>query len=72
MTDSDVSRLVGSAESVDVVEGAFADFGLGRTHMPPKVYLDFPLQRGDLRVMPAAVGDRFAGVKLINSHELNP
>ncbi len=72
LTDSDVGRLVGSAESVDVVERAFADFGLGRTDMPPKVYLDFPLQRGDLRVMPAAVGDRFAGVKLINSHELNP
>lgn len=72
MTDLDVSSLVGSAESVDVVERAFADFGLGRTNMPPKVYLDFPQQRGDLRVMPAAVGDRFAGVKLINSHELNP
>ena len=72
LTDLDVSSLVGSAESVDVVERAFADFGLGRTNMPPKVYLDFPQQRGDLRVMPAAVGDRFAGVKLINSHELNP
>ena len=72
LTDADVSRLVGSAEAVDVVERAFADFGLGRANMPPKVYLDFPLQRGDLRVMPAAVGDRFAGVKLINSHELNP
>ncbi|CAN5791842.1 alanine dehydrogenase [soil metagenome] len=72
LTDADVSRLVGSAEAVDVVERAFADFGLGRTDMPPKVYLDFPQQRGDLRVMPAAVGDRFAGVKLINSHELNP
>ena len=72
LTDPDVSGLVGSAESVDVVERAFADFGLGRTNMPPKVYLDFPQQRGDLRVMPAAVGDRFAGVKLINSHELNP
>ncbi len=72
LTDADVGRLVGSAESVDVVEKAFADFGLGRATMPPKVYLDFPLQRGDLRVMPAAVGVRFAGVKLINSHELNP
>ncbi|HEX2148991.1 MAG TPA: ornithine cyclodeaminase family protein [Actinomycetota bacterium] len=72
LTDPDVSSLVGSAESVDVVERAFADFGLGRTNMPPKVYLDFPQQRGDLRVMPAAVGGRFAGVKLINSHELNP
>ncbi|HEX2054243.1 MAG TPA: ornithine cyclodeaminase family protein [Actinomycetota bacterium] len=72
LTDSDVAALVPSSEAVDVVERAFADFGHGRTTMPPKVYLDFPLHRGDLRVMPAAVGDRFAGVKLINSHELNP
>ena len=72
LTDADVSRLVAFDEAIDVVEKAFAEFGRGRTNMPPKVYLDFPLHRGDLRVMPAAVGDRFAGVKLINSHELNP
>lgn len=72
LTDADVARLVDTVEAVDVVEAAFADFGRGRAQMPPKVYLDFPLQRGDLRAMPAAVGDRFAGVKLINSHELNP
>lgn len=72
LTDTDVCRLVETGEAVDVVERAFSDFGLGRAQMPPKVYLDFPQQRGDLRVMPAAVGDRYAGVKLINSHELNP
>ncbi len=72
LTDSDVSQLVGSSESVDVVESAFSDFGKGLAQMPPKVYLNFPQYRGDLRAMPAAVGDRFAGVKLINSHELNP
>jgi alanine dehydrogenase len=72
LTDADVARLVDMAEAVDVVESAFADFGKGRAQMPPKVYLDFPLQRGDLRAMPAAVGDRYAGVKLINSHERNP
>jgi alanine dehydrogenase len=72
LNDGDVARLVDTVEAVDVVEAAFAEFGEGRAQMPPKVYLDFPLQRGDLRAMPAAVGDRFAGVKLINSHELNP
>lgn len=72
LTDSDVSRLVGTSESIDVVEAAFAAFGKGLAQMPPKVYLDFPQQRGDLRAMPAAVGDTYAGVKLINSHELNP
>jgi alanine dehydrogenase len=72
LTDSDVSRLVDTSESIEVVEAAFADFGRGLAQMPPKVYLNFPLQRGDLRAMPAAVGDRYAGVKLINSHELNP
>lgn len=72
LTDSDVAALVGTSEAVDVVERAFADFGTGRAKMPPKVYLEFPDYRGDLRAMPAAVGDRYAGVKLINSHELNP
>lgn len=72
LTDAEVAAMVDSAESVDVVESAFAEFGRGRAQMPPKVYLDFPRYRGDLRVMPAAVGERYAGVKLINSHELNP
>lgn len=72
LTDLDVSQLVDASEAVDVVESAFAEFGKGLAYMPPKVYLSFPQHRGDLRAMPAAVGDRFAGVKLINSHELNP
>ncbi len=72
LTDSDVSQLVDTSEAVDVVESAFSDFGKGLALMPPKVYLSFPQYRGDLRAMPASVGDRFAGVKLINSHELNP
>lgn len=72
LTDSDVSQLVDTSEAVDVVESAFADFGKGLAQMPPKVYLDFPQYCGDLRAMPAAIGERFAGVKLINSHGLNP
>lgn len=72
LADSDVSQLVDTSEAVDVVESAFADFGKGLAQMPPKVYLDFPTHRGDLRAMPAAFGSEFAGVKLINSHEDNP
>lgn len=40
--------------------------------MPPKQYLLFPQYEGDLRIMPAMLGERFAGVKIVNSHGRNP
>lgn len=72
LTDAHVGALVDYGEAIEVVEDAFRDFGQGRATMPSKVYLSFPQYRGDLRAMPAATGDRYAGVKLVNSHEENP
>ena len=72
LTDAQVGELVDYGEAIEVVEGAFRDFGHGRATMPSKVYLSFPRYKGDIRVMPAATGDRYAGVKLVNSHEENP
>ena len=72
LTDAQVGELVDYGEAIEVVESAFRDFGQGRATMPPKVYLSFPRYKGDIRVMPAATGDRYAGVKLVNSHGENP
>jgi len=59
-------------EAVVAVEAAFGELAAGRAQMPAKVYLDFPEHHGDLRIMPAALGKKFAGVKLVNSHPENP
>jgi alanine dehydrogenase len=72
LTDAQVERLVAYDDAIEVVEKAFVEFAAGRAAMPSKVYLDFPGYHGDLRAMPAAMGDRFAGVKLVNSHRDNP
>lgn len=72
LTDREVEELVTMHEAVKAVEHGFVALGEGRAQMPPKVYLDFPEFSGDLRVMPAALGRDFAGVKLVNSHPLNP
>jgi alanine dehydrogenase len=72
LTDAQVSDLVAYDEAVEVVEQAFGAFAAGRAAMPSKVYLNFPQYNGDLRAMPATMGDRYAGVKLVNSHANNP
>ncbi|MBW3590524.1 MAG: ornithine cyclodeaminase family protein [Actinobacteria bacterium] len=72
LTEADVTSLVTTAEVIDAVERAFVEFAGGRAQMPAKVYLDFPKYSGDLRAMPAALGERYAGVKLVNSHARNP
>lgn len=72
LTEADVTSLVTTAEAIDAVERAFVEFAGGRAQMPAKVYLKFPQYSGDLRAMPAALGERYAGVKLVNSHARNP
>ncbi|MGH2810971.1 MAG: ornithine cyclodeaminase family protein [Actinomycetota bacterium] len=72
ITDQQVSELLPMKEAIDAVEQAFLDFAEDRAKMPAKIYLEFPKFEGDLRVMPASVGDEFAGVKLVNSHAKNP
>jgi alanine dehydrogenase len=72
LTDAQVGELVDYGEAIEVVENSFRDFGQGRATMPSKVYVSFPKYQGDIRAMPAATGDVYAGVKLVNSHEQNP
>lgn len=72
LKDQEVRDLLPVADAIDAVEQAFKDFAAGEAIMPPKVYLDFPRYEGDLRIMPAASGSTYAGVKVVNSHPHNP
>lgn len=60
------------ADAIEAVQRAFVELVEGGAAMPAKTYLDFPRHGGDLRVMPASARDRYAGVKVVNSHPLNP
>lgn len=72
LTDRNVRELLSMSEAIEAVEKAFLDLFDRRASMPPKSYLFFPEHEGDLRVMPASLGSRFAGVKVVNSHARNP
>lgn len=72
LAGSDVSAMISMAEAVEAVHRAFVDLAEGKAAMPPKTYLQFPRHQGDLRVMPASSGEIYAGVKIVNSHALNP
>lgn len=72
LTDSEVREALPVADAIDAIERAFKEFAEGGATMPAKVYLDFPQYAGDLRIMPAAFGSTFAGVKIVNSHPGNP
>ncbi|MDD5569054.1 MAG: alanine dehydrogenase [Candidatus Pacebacteria bacterium] len=58
---------------VDCVEKAFKDYGLGKVQMPPKAYLYFAENNGDLRIMPSFSNTlKMAGTKIVNVHPENP
>ncbi|MET1123842.1 MAG: alanine dehydrogenase [Archaeoglobaceae archaeon] len=69
LTEAEVRELVSMEEAIEVVEKALAAYTRGEATMPPKVYLQ--LENGDLRAMPARVGN-YAGLKWVNSHPNNP
>ncbi|MCX6723998.1 MAG: alanine dehydrogenase [Candidatus Staskawiczbacteria bacterium] len=58
---------------VDRVEDAFLKYGKGEVDMPPKTYLYFKKDNGDLRVMPSFSEElKMAGTKIVNVHPDNP
>ncbi len=69
LTKRDVESLLTMEETIAAVETAFRLHGENKVQMPPKIYLNF--EEGDLRAMPAQVGER-AGIKWVNSHPKNP
>lgn len=72
INDDEVRDLLGMEAAIVAVEDAFRAFADGTATMPAKTYLDFSQYNGDLRVMPAAIGSIYAGVKIVNSHAHNP
>lgn len=58
---------------VERIEMAFSKYGKGEVDMPPKTYLYFKKDNGDLRVMPSFSEDlKMAGTKIVNVHPDNP
>ena len=58
---------------VKQIELAFSKYGKGEVDMPPKTYLYFTKENGDLRVMPSFSEElKMAGTKIVNVHPDNP
>ncbi|MEM1689083.1 MAG: alanine dehydrogenase [Candidatus Hadarchaeales archaeon] len=73
LTKSEVESLLSMKETIEAVEEAFREKGMGKVQMPPKSYVFFKEFNGDFRVMPAyleSIGA--AGVKIVNAHPDNP
>ena len=72
LTGTQVKKLLDMKEVLGAVEDAFRYKGLGQVQMPPKSYLFFKEQDGDLRTMPSYVEDAgVAAVKIVNVHPQN-
>ena len=55
------------------VGDAFLKHGKGEVDMPPKTYLFFKKDKGDLRIMPSFSEElKMAGTKIVNVHPNNP
>ncbi|HTY47186.1 MAG TPA: alanine dehydrogenase [Methanomassiliicoccales archaeon] len=72
LTGKQVRSLLHMEDVLVAVEEAFRQKGLGQVQMPPKTYLFFPEQDGDLRTMPSYVPEaQVAAVKIVNVHPQN-
>lgn len=76
LDQEEVKRIIPLAKVGSVVsriESAFAKYGKGEVEMPPKTYLYFKKDNGDLRVMPSFAQELgMAGTKIVNVHPDNP
>jgi alanine dehydrogenase len=67
-----IAKLIDMQSALPCVEEAFREFGLGRAHMPAKIYLDLPQFHGDFRAMPAYIEKMNAcSLKWVNAHPQN-
>jgi alanine dehydrogenase len=72
LTEKEVKQLLSMQEAMEAVELAFAEKGLKRVQMPPKLYLFFKKYNGDLRTMPSYIeGLDVSAVKVVNVHPDN-
>lgn len=72
LTESQVKQLLTMDEVFGAVELAFAEKGLNRVQMPPKLYIFYQKYNGDLRAMPSYLeGLDVSAVKVVNVHPDN-
>jgi alanine dehydrogenase len=72
LVGKEVKQLLSMREVMEAVELAFAEKGLKRVEMPPKLYLFFKRYNGDLRTMPSYLqGLEVSAVKVVNVHPDN-
>jgi alanine dehydrogenase len=73
LSEEEVKASLTMEETIEAVEEAFREHGLGKAQMPPKSYLYYKKYDGDLRTMPAYLEELDAtGVKVVNVHPANP
>ena len=69
----DIKKVLDMNDVLTAVENAFRLRGLGRTQMPPKLYLFLDKYNGDIRTMPSYIEDiGVSAVKIVNVHADNP
>lgn len=71
LSAAEVAKCLQVQEAIQAVESAFRAYHRKEAVMPPKSYVDMPDHEGDVRSMPARVGDSVS-VKWVNSHPHNP
>jgi alanine dehydrogenase len=68
----EIRYTVQMGEILEAVEQVFIEKAMGRTQMPPKVYLYYKKYNGDLRVMPSHTEALdVSAVKVVNVHPQN-
>jgi len=76
LTQEEVKQIIPLSQIgkvVERIESAFSKYGKGEVDMPPKTYLYFKKDNGDLRVMPSFSEElKMAGTKIVNVHPDNP
>lgn len=71
LSAGEVARCLRLDEAISAVDHAFRAYHRREAAMPPKSYVDLPEFGGDVRSMPARVGDAVS-VKWVCSHPGNP
>ncbi len=71
LNQTEVKNILKMKDVLRAVEDAFGSWGRGKVQMPPKSYLIFDKENGDLRSMPAYLPGKNAGVKIVTVHPDN-
>jgi len=73
LSENEITSLLSMNEIIEAVELAFKEYALGYVQMPPKLYLSYPQDSGDLRTMPCYLERlKISAVKIVNAHPENP